>query len=270
MNLSRRCLNAAAVALRESPLAAWHAARGGRMVPFAGWSMPVEYGDGIVASHHHVRRAAGLFDVSHMQQVRVSGARAVELLERCTPAAPSALGIDRSALALILNDAGGIIDDCVVTRTAEDAFDIVLNASRGAVDLEHIAKVAAAAGIAPTPDGASIEPIADTALIALQGPRAVDVLASLSSGPTDITQAPFMSALDVVLWFVKEEQKRAKKKKKNCECPPGWTTNFVCFSLWKFWTPPLAPQPPSTSEYESTFFVFFWCRVNSKNVYIRR
>ncbi len=162
--------------LRETPLAALHRELGGKMVPFAGYAMPVQYPAGILAEHQHTRTAAGLFDVSHMGQAFLCGpdhATTAAALEALTPGDFTSLGLGRIRYTLLLNDEGGIIDDFMVTRSADPADDgalmLVVNAARKDVDFAHIA--------AHLPDGVVLQPEPKRALVALQGPKAAEVLA---------------------------------------------------------------------------------------------
>jgi aminomethyltransferase len=171
-----------ALALRHTPLHALHVARGARMVPFAGYDMPVQYPTGIIAEHLHTRARAGLFDVSHMGQLRLAGANAVRALEALVPGDLQALSPGRLRYTLLLNDTGGIIDDLMVTRR-EDGLSLVVNAARKDVDLAHLR--------ARLDRGVIIEPAFERALLALQGPMAAAVLARFVPG---IERIPFMSA----------------------------------------------------------------------------
>ncbi len=162
--------------LRRTPLHAIHVARGARMMPFAGYDMPVQYKSGILDEHLHTRAAAGLFDVSHMGQAMLLGvnhAAVAEALETLTPAGIVSLVPGRSRYALLTNDGGGTIDDLMVTRPDGDTQDgilrLVVNAGRKDIDYKHFAD--------RLPRGIEIIPVPDRALIALQGPEAANVLA---------------------------------------------------------------------------------------------
>lgn len=163
----------AAQALERTPLYGLHVKLGARVVPFAGYEMPVQYPTGIVAEHLHTREAAGLFDVSHMGQAIVAGpdhATVAQALERLVPADIAGLAPGEVRYTQLTNVDGGIIDDLMVTRLPEDGrLLLVVNASRKAVDYEWIAE--------HLPTGISIDPAADRALLALQGPKAADVMA---------------------------------------------------------------------------------------------
>jgi aminomethyltransferase len=155
--------------IKHTPLHALHVDEGARMVPFAGYSMPVQYPAGIIKEHLHTREAAGLFDTSHMGQAFLSGADPAKALERLTPSDLCGLKEGRQRYCLLLNDAGGIKDDFMTTRLAgEDALYLVVNAATKEADFAYIAE--RLAGIA------QLEPRPDRALMALQGPAAEAVL----------------------------------------------------------------------------------------------
>lgn len=164
-----------AESLLETPLVTLHRALGARMVPFAGYAMPVQYPSGILAEHNWTREKAGLFDVSHMGQAFLVGpdhATTARALEALTPGDFLGLSPGRIRYTLLTTGEGGIIDDLMVTRPA-DAADgtlfLVVNAARKAIDYAHIA--------ANLPAGVTLRPIEDRALLALQGPLAAAVLA---------------------------------------------------------------------------------------------
>lgn len=157
-------------AMRTTPLTSLHEELGARMVPFAGYSMPVQYPAGIKQEHLHTRRAAGVFDVSHMGQVWLSGAGVAEALERLVPADIVGLPVGRQRYALLTNESGGILDDLMISRH-EDGFYLVVNAACREADIAHLR-----AGLG---SGVSLTEMDDRALIALQGPSAESVLAEL-------------------------------------------------------------------------------------------
>jgi aminomethyltransferase len=173
--------------LRRTPLYELHRARGARMVAFAGYEMPVQYPTGIIAEHLHTRAQAGLFDVSHMGQIRLFGAAAVRALEALVPGDLQALAPSRMRYTLLLNEAGGILDDLMATRL-DDGLMLVVNAARKDADFAHLA--------AHLDRAITIEPRFDRALLALQGPAAAAVLARHVAG---VGQMPFMSAAEVSL-----------------------------------------------------------------------
>jgi len=176
--------------LSVTPLHALHLARGGRMVPFAGYSLPVQYADGIIAEHNHTRSAAGLFDVSHMGQAFLVGpdhATVARALEALVPADILGLGPGRQRYTQLLNAEGGIVDDLMVTRSSDPAEDgvlmLVVNAARKETDFAHFA-----AGL---PAGVRLLRANHRALIAVQGPLAAEVVGRHSR---DIAAMDFMSA----------------------------------------------------------------------------
>jgi aminomethyltransferase len=162
--------------LRTTPLDALHRRLGARMVAFAGWSMPVQYpaseGGGTLAEHQAVRTTAGLFDVSHMGQVRLTGANAAAALERLVPADIQALKPHTQRYTMFTNEAGGILDDIMVANHA-DHLELVINAARADADIAHLQVHLDGTGVTLTVHE-------DRALLALQGPGAVQVMAALA------------------------------------------------------------------------------------------
>ena len=175
--------------LKLTPLNALHLELGGKMVPFAGYSMPVQYPAGVLKEHLHTREKAGLFDVSHMGQAFLSGADPARALERVTPADIQGIPEGMQRYGLLLSDEGGIKDDFMTTRLAgEAALYLVVNAAMKDLDFAYIAeKLKGEAQLAPAPD---------RALLALQGPLAADVLERHSPG---ISQMTFMQAKRVTV-----------------------------------------------------------------------
>ena len=163
------------------PLDGWHRARGGRMVPFAGYQMPVQY-EGIIAEHLWTRSSAGLFDVSHMGQLIVAGDGAEKGLEALLPADLMILKEARPKYSLLLNHEGGIIDDLMITRRGAH-FYLVVNGATKAGDIAHLE--------ATLPRGIVLDHMKEQALLALQGPKAVEALARLVPGVEALT---FMTA----------------------------------------------------------------------------
>ena len=184
--------------LKTTPLDAWHRRLGARMVPFAGYAMPVQYDltgplaercrGGVMAEHLHCRSGAALFDVSHMGQAMLTGASAAEALERLVPGDILGLKPNRQRYTLLMNDAGGIIDDLMVANLGDDRLFLVVNAGRKDVDIAHLR--------AHVPDGITLAVDDDRALLALQGPAAVAVLARLAP---DVAALPFMGVGAVTL-----------------------------------------------------------------------
>lgn len=159
--------------LLQTPLHDLHLKLGARMVPFAGYAMPVQYPAGILAEHRQCRSAAALFDVSHMGQVELVGADAAAALETLVPADIVGLAPGRQRYALFTNDAGGILDDLMVTR-AEDRLLLVVNAACKDADLRHL--------VTHLGHRCAVVPRPERALLALQGPQAATALARLNGG----------------------------------------------------------------------------------------
>jgi aminomethyltransferase len=184
--------------LQTTPLDAWHGRHGARMVAFAGYSMPVQYDfcgalatrckGGILAEHLHTRSHAGLFDVSHMGQAMLTGANAAAALERLVPGDIIGLKPGRQRYTLLTNEAGGIIDDLMVARVAENRFFLVVNASRKDVDFTHLAT--------NLPETVPLTRLEGRALLALQGPAAAAVMQRLSP---DAATLPFMGIADTTV-----------------------------------------------------------------------
>ena len=169
--------------LHKTPLHALHLELGARMVPFAGYAMPVQYPAGLMAEHHHTRSAAGLFDVSHMGQLTLSGPDAAAAFESLMPVDVIGLGVNKQRYGLLLNDQGGIIDDLMFVNRGSDIFVIVNGACKDG-DLAHIQ--------ARIGGRCTVTPQFDRALLALQGPQAVTALARLLPG---VEQLVFMTGM---------------------------------------------------------------------------
>jgi len=167
--------------LLKTPLHDLHAELGARMVPFAGYSMPVQYPAGLIAEHRHVREAAGLFDVSHMGQIRLAGHDAAAALETLMPVDVLGLGVDRQRYGLLLTDEGTIIDDLMFVNRGDHLFLIVNGACKQG-DLAHMQ--------ARIGRRCEIVHLADRGLLALQGPKAVDALKRIVPG---VEQLVFMT-----------------------------------------------------------------------------
>lgn len=168
--------------LLHTPLFSLHTALGARMVPFAGYAMPLQYAEGIMAEHRHTRTQAGLFDVSHMGQVRLrarSGAvrDAALALEQLVPADIAGLASGRQRYTQFTNVQGGILDDLMVTRLGDDLL-VVINAACKAADIAHMR--------AHLSDTCTLDVLEDRALLALQGPLAGQVLAALAPAVADM------------------------------------------------------------------------------------
>ena len=157
--------------LLRTPLYNLHVELGAKMVPFAGYSMPVQYPMGVLKEHNHTRAQAGLFDVSHMGQVRLSGPNAAAALETLVPVDIVDLGLNCQRYAMFTNEQGGILDDLMVSNGGDHLF-VVVNAACRQQDLAHMRQHLAGK--------CTVEELADRALLALQGPAAVTVLARLA------------------------------------------------------------------------------------------
>jgi aminomethyltransferase len=172
--------------LRVTPLNALHRRLGARMVPFAGYDMPVQYPQGLMAEHRHCRTAAALFDVSHMGQIRLVGAQAAEALETLVPMDIVDLGVGRQRYAFFTNEVGGLRDDLMVVKPEPDSgfgdLLLVVNAACKDEDLLHLV----------THIGHRVQVVAlpDRALLALQGPLAETALRRLNDG---VAALSFMS-----------------------------------------------------------------------------
>ena len=162
-----------ATELLKTPLFDLHVALGARMVPFAGYSMPVQYPDGLIAEHKHTRESASLFDVSHMGQLRLVGSDAAAAFETLMPVDVIGLGVGKQRYGLLLNDEGGIMDDLMFVNTGDDLF-VIVNGACKAADIAHIQNRIG--------QRCRVELMPDWALLALQGPKAADALARLAPG----------------------------------------------------------------------------------------
>lgn len=167
--------------LKTTPLDALHRALGAKMVPFAGYAMPLQYETGILKEHLHLRAAAGLFDVSHMGQLRLLGDRRVEAIERLVPGDIQALPQNRVRYTMLTNESGGILDDLMIAKRPIE-LALVVNAGTKDSDIAHIRS--------HLPPGVTLAHAADRALLALQGPKAAKVLVRLIP---NIDRLPFMA-----------------------------------------------------------------------------
>ncbi|NND67597.1 MAG: glycine cleavage system aminomethyltransferase GcvT, partial [Halioglobus sp.] len=163
--------------LERTPLDTLHRELGAKMVPFAGYEMPVQYPTGIIKEHLHTREAAGLFDVSHMGQAFLRGAGSTALLESLAPVDLEALADDCSTYALLTNDEGGVRDDLIITRRGPDEFFFVVNAACKAEDFAHIEAHLA---------GQALDILNQQALLALQGPGAREVMTELCPAAAEL------------------------------------------------------------------------------------
>jgi len=160
--------------LKKTPLNARHRASGAKMVPFGGWDMPVEY-SGIAAEHMAVRERAGLFDVSHMGEIEIAGTDALAAVQRISCNDASKLSVGQAQYSGLLTTRGTFVDDLLVYRLAASHFLLVVNASHIADDYAHIVE-----HIKPAGDAVAVDASSRYALLAVQGPRALEVLQPLT------------------------------------------------------------------------------------------
>ena len=175
-------MSEAAADLRKTALHALHVDLGARMVPFAGYDMPVQYPAGILTEHNHTRAKAGLFDVSHMGQARLWGVGADKAIEALVPGNIVGLAPTRIRYTVFTNDKGGILDDLTIGRAA-DHLSIVVNAACKEADYEHMRR-----GL---PKSMRLEILEDRALLALQGPAAEAVMARFAPDAAKLTFMAF-------------------------------------------------------------------------------
>ncbi len=157
--------------IKTTPLHSLHRELGARMVPFAGWDMPVQYPSGILNEHLHTRSAAGLFDVSHMGQLTITGPDPAAAIERLVPADIIGLGQGKARYTMLTTADGGILDDLIITKDAPDQLFVVVNAGGTDTDIAHLK-----AALEPEHE---VTHLADRALLALQGPQAVACIARI-------------------------------------------------------------------------------------------
>lgn len=160
--------------MAKTALYAAHEATGARFTDFAGYTMPVQYSDGILKEHLWVRKNAGIFDVSHMGQVILEGESVADFLSYITPSAFETLAQGKAKYTVLTNETGGIIDDLIITRMDEKRFFLVINAGCKAKDIAWIKK--------HLPDSLTFTELSDRSLIAVQGPKAQAVLDRLIPG----------------------------------------------------------------------------------------
>lgn len=157
--------------LLTTPLESLHRELGGKMVPFAGYAMPVQYPTGILTEHLHTRAAAGLFDVSHMGQVVIEGADPAAALEALVPGDIQALGLGRTRYSVFTGTNGGILDDLMISKLSPTKLFLVINAACKHADFKHMQDWLA---------GCSVTMLDDRALLALQGPKAAEAFAAIA------------------------------------------------------------------------------------------
>jgi aminomethyltransferase len=173
--------------LLQTPLDTLHRELGAKMVPFAGYEMPVQYPKGIIKEHLHTREAVGVFDVSHMGQVVIEGPGCAAMLESLVPADVQGLAVHRSTYALFTNEQGGVLDDLIITRWAQDTFFLVVNAGCKEQDFAHLAAHLS---------GQTMQILERQGLLALQGPQAREVMAELCPAAADMV---FMQGMHAVI-----------------------------------------------------------------------
>jgi aminomethyltransferase len=174
-------------ALKKTPLFDLHVELGAKMVPFAGYEMPVQYPLGVKKEHLHTRNQAGLFDVSHMGQVKLSGANAAAALEKLVPVDIIDLPAGKQRYALFTNEDGGIMDDLMVSNLGDHLF-VVVNAACKEQDIAHMSSNLG--------EGAEVEVLEDRALLALQGPKAAEALARIVP---EVSEMLFMDSRTITI-----------------------------------------------------------------------
>ena len=168
--------------MKNTALTEVHESLGAKMVPFAGFNMPVSY-EGVNIEHETVRKSVGVFDVSHMGEFLIEGPKALELIQKVTSNDASKLTVGKAQYSCFPNETGGIVDDLIVYKIKEETYLLVVNASNIEKDWAHISKYNE--GI-----GAEMRNISDTySLLAIQGPKAVEAMQSLSS--IDLSEIKF-------------------------------------------------------------------------------
>lgn len=175
--------------LKRTFLTEIHQQLGAKLVPFSDYNMPVQY-TGIIEEHNWVRAHAGLFDISHMGVIRLTGPKAKETLEKLTPADLGKIDIHQCKYTFILNNHAGIEDDIIITKEAEDSFIVVINAGRKEHDIKLIEE-------AITDGATQLEYFEDAPLLALQGPEAVSTFEALYK--VDLSNLKFMHATELTL-----------------------------------------------------------------------
>jgi aminomethyltransferase len=184
------------------PLDAWHRARGARMVDFAGYWMPVQF-EGIIAEHLWTRESAGLFDVSHMGQLILSGQGLEAALEALLPTDLSTLKPGQVRYSLLLDENGGILDDLMISRWGSGLY-LVVNGATKWDDIAHLRE--------HLPDEITINHLEERALLALQGPQAFAVLEPLVSGETPLSALTFLRGAAFTLGGVDASRFRCQRK----------------------------------------------------------
>ncbi len=175
----------------STPLLKCHEELGGRLVEFAGYMLPVQY-KGIIFESKAVRTSAGMFDVSHMARLRLTGTRVLEFLEKVTTNDVSSLSPLGGQYSMLPNQAGGVVDDVIVYKINDEEYRMVVNASNHVKDLAHLHSL--------NDFGVKIDDLTDqTAMIAVQGPDAVRTVESLSTDPDDLALAPLFGVVETTI-----------------------------------------------------------------------
>jgi len=177
--------------LLHTPLDALHRELDAKMVPFAGYDMPVQYPAGIISEHLHTRQAAGLFDVSHMGQIIIEGPGSAATLESLVPADVDGLADNQQTYAVFTNAQGGVLDDLIITRWSQDKFFLAVNADCKAQDIAHLRVHLS---------GQTLTVLEDHALLALQGPAAREVMRTVCG---DAAELRFMQGCSGIIDGVK-------------------------------------------------------------------
>uniref|UniRef100_A0A8D9FDE3 Aminomethyltransferase n=1 Tax=Cacopsylla melanoneura TaxID=428564 RepID=A0A8D9FDE3_9HEMI len=194
----KRCCSSSGGGEQKTPLYELHQKHGGKMVPFAGFTMPVQYGShSISASHLHTRSKLSVFDVSHMLQTVVRGKHCQEWVESICVADVQGLESGKGTLSLFTNGAGGIVDDLIVTKTSEDSLFLVSNASRRQVDMELMLEAQKRFTLQGKDVHLSFLPVSERGLIAIQGPLCASILQNLIN--IDLSTLYFMSSTPCIL-----------------------------------------------------------------------
>ncbi|KAL2889746.1 hypothetical protein HOO65_020288 [Ceratocystis lukuohia] len=193
--LRGRFSSSSSEALGKTPLYDFHVAQGAKMVPFGGFHMPIQYGSvGLVESHKFTRSHASLFDVSHMVQHIFEGPSAAKFLEKVTPADVSGLAPFQSRLSTLLwPETGGIVDDTIITRIGEEKFHVVTNAGCREKDLKYFDSQLATSGVPVSKDTWRVEN--NGGLVALQGPKAAEILKAVLATDVDLSTFYFGSVI---------------------------------------------------------------------------
>lgn len=171
--------------LKTLPLQDMHEQAGARFGGFAGWNMPITYPLGVMKEHLHTRDHVGLFDISHMKLIEVSGPQAASLLAETCPLDPTILKTGQSKYTFFLNESGGVLDDLIVTRLGDERFMVVANAGNADADIEHLQEAAEGKDV-------KVDPL-DRVFLAIQGPEAESVITDAGLAGADLT---FMSGFE--------------------------------------------------------------------------